>query len=90
MQKDHVEMLQTASSIAQRMGMATLALGTNIAHIAMMPKQAATDLLATADKLEELQSEVLDLANQIIDWEQSALRVGVAKGLVDKEGNPLR
>ncbi len=88
-EKEHQQLLVTASGIAQRIGQANMGLGVHIAHIAMMPKQAAGDLLKVADKLETLRGDVLDLANAVIDWEQSAIRAGMEKGLVDASGRPI-
>jgi hypothetical protein len=89
-QKEFTDLLMASQVIAQKLGRVTHALGTHTAHIAIMPKQAASDLLVTAEQLEEVRGEVLDLANEIIDWEQGAIKaVGAREGLVKPDGQPL-
>ena len=88
-QLEHVQLLQDSSEIARTVGQCMFGMGSHVAHIAIMPKQAAQDLLKTAEQLEEIRSKVLDLANKVIDWEQSAITAGVRKGLVDSDGRAL-
>lgn len=88
-QKEFAELLRESAEISQKIGQVIFGLGTNTAHIAIMPKQAASDLLVTAEQLFKLRDEVLDLANAVIDWEVSAIKAIPAKGLVQSDGRPL-
>jgi hypothetical protein len=89
-QKEHSELLQASSDIARKGGQILLGMGAHVAHIAIMPKQAALDLIKTAAQLEEMRSEVLDLANKIVDWEQNAIKAVQPKGLVDAHDRPIK
>ena len=88
-EKDHTALITTSCEIARSLGQTILALGSNIGHVAIAPKNAAQELLHVAEQLDAARSRVLDLANAIIDWEQSVIK-HVEKKLVDANGNPIQ